>query len=131
MPIGPIEGQNFDLHEQKYWLHQPESTNRTCFSAIDCFVTFPYTYMTTSKNKIGGRVDEWVVEPPPSPHWFSPELTTTKMLVLHVSQEHMAQIQSLHHQAISNDPIHAGRRESQCILGKYLHPVTIAADMSN
>ena len=58
VPIGPIEGQKFDPHEQKYWVYQSISTNRTCFSAIDCFFTFPYTYMTTSKNKIGGRVDK-------------------------------------------------------------------------
>ena len=57
VPIGPIEGQKFDPHEQKYSVYQSISTNRTCFSAIDCFFTFPYTYMTTSKNKIGGRVD--------------------------------------------------------------------------
>ena len=55
---GPIEGQKFDPHEQKYWVYQSTSTNRICFSAIDCFVTFPYTYMTTSKNKIGGRVEK-------------------------------------------------------------------------
>ena len=58
VPIGPIEGQKFDPHEQKYWVYQSISTNRTCFSTIDCFFTFPYTYMTTSKNKIGGRVDK-------------------------------------------------------------------------
>ena len=58
VPIGPIEGQKIDLLELKYWLHQPFSMNRTCLSAIDCFVIFPYTYITTSKNKIGGRVDK-------------------------------------------------------------------------
>ncbi len=58
VPIGPIEGQKFDPHEQKYWVYQSISTNRTCFSAIDHFITFPYTYMTTSKNTIGGRVDK-------------------------------------------------------------------------
>ena len=45
--IGPIEGQKFDLLEQKYGLCQPCSTNHICISAIDCFVTFLYTYMTT------------------------------------------------------------------------------------
>ena len=131
VPIGPIEGQKFDPHELKYWVCQSISTNRTCFSTIDCFFTFPYTYMTTSKNKIGGRVDKWVVEPPQSPHWFSPELTITKMLGLHVSQEHDIPIQSLHRQAISNVSPHAGRRESRWLSGKYPHSVAIAADTSN
>ena len=129
--IGPIEGQKFDLLEEKCGLCQPYSTNNTCISAIDCFVTFPYIYMTTSKNKIGARVDKQVMEPPQSPHWFSPELTITKMMFFHISQEHDIPIQPIHHQAISNDSIHAGRRESQWILGKYLHSVTIAADTSN
>jgi hypothetical protein len=71
------------------------------------------------------------MEPSQSPHWFSPELTITKMLVLHISQEHDIPIQPIHHQAISNVSIHAGMRESQWILGKYLHSVTIAGEGSN
>jgi hypothetical protein len=37
-----------------------------------------------SKNKIGGWVDKQVDEPPPSPHWNSPEIIVTKMMTLHV-----------------------------------------------
>ena len=53
------------------------------------------------------------------------------MLVLHVNQEHMTPIQSLHHQAISNLSMHAGRRESQWLPGKYLHSVNIGTNGSN
>jgi hypothetical protein len=130
VPMGPIEGQKFDLHELKHKLCQPRSTNRICISAIDCFVTFPYTYRMVSENKIKKGVDKQVIEPPQSPLWFSPELTVTKIMVLHISQERMMTIQTLHHQAISNVSIYAGRRESQLILGKYLFSVTIAADGS-
>ena len=87
--------------------------------------------MMVTKQKISAWVDKQVDKPPQSPIWFSPELTVTKMLVLHVSQERMMPIQTLHHQAISNVSMHTGRRESQWILGKYPFSVKIAADGSN
>jgi len=51
VPMGPIEGGKFDLLELKYWLYQPLSMNRTRLSAIDCFITFLYTYWMVTKNK--------------------------------------------------------------------------------
>lgn len=53
------------------------------------------------------------------------------VLTLHISQERMIPSRSLNRQPLSNAPIHAGRRESRGILGKYLHSVTIACDGSN
>ena len=37
---------------------------------------------------------------------------------------------SLHHQAISNAPIHVGRRTKRRISGKYLNSITIGTDMT-
>jgi hypothetical protein len=51
--------------------------------------------------------------------------------MLHVSQEHAIPIQSLHHQAISNAPIYAGRRWSREISGKYAYSITIGTNRSN
>ena len=50
---------------------------------------------------------------------------------LHISQERVTPIKSLHHQPISNDLTYAGRRESRGIMKKYLYSVTIAADGCN
>ena len=98
---------------------------------MDCFVTFPYTHMMVSKNNIKKRDDKQVMEPPQSPHWFSPELTITQMLGLHVSQEHVIPIQSLHHQSISNSRIYTGRQECRWIRGKYVHSVELGTNGSN
>ena len=50
---------------------------------------------------------------------------------LHISQERMMPIQSLHHQASSNAPIHTGRREDQEISGKYVYSIAIGTNRSN
>ena len=53
------------------------------------------------------------------------------VLILHVSRVRVIPSRSLYHQAISNAPIHAGRRTKRRISGKYLNSVTIGTDMSN
>jgi hypothetical protein len=53
------------------------------------------------------------------------------VLIPHVSRERVITIQSLHHQAISNALIYAGRREDQRISGKYAYSITIGTNRSN
>jgi len=50
---------------------------------------------------------------------------------LHISQERVLLIQSLHQQAISNAHIHTGRREDQRVPRKFLCSVTIGTNRSN
>ena len=50
---------------------------------------------------------------------------------LHISQERMIPIQSLHHQASSNAPTHTGRREDREISGKYVYSIAIGTNRSN
>ena len=50
---------------------------------------------------------------------------------LHISQEPVIPIQSLHHQPISNDPTHTGRRNDREISGKYACSFSIGTNMSN
>ena len=53
------------------------------------------------------------------------------VLMLHISRVRAIPSRSLYHQAISNAPIHAGRRTKRRISGKYPNSVTIGTGTSN
>jgi hypothetical protein len=50
---------------------------------------------------------------------------------LHISQEPVIPIQSLHHQTISHAPIYTGMREDREISGKYACSIAIGTNKSN
>ena len=53
VPIGPIEGQKFDLHERQQWFRHPHSSNESTISEMGRVVPTSYTHTCNNGVKLG------------------------------------------------------------------------------